>query len=304
MRVYAGILAAMLTASASAAQRSSTGPREPSTRVRAKPATKPPAAGPGTAIVLPPRLLAGQHATLAVLDIAGRLVPGAAVELNSGEHVKTDVTGRVAFTAPAVLRELVARLPGRNVKTSAAVVDPVPNPPDGVQVFDYPQIISVTDRFVIEGSGFRGVADANRVMLGEDPAVVLAASPVSLVVLPGPHVSEGLAQLLVEVGGRSPGPMPVTLVSLHVAASTNQLAPGEKGKLVVRVRGTEQRVAVEARNWTPHIVELTHGNFQRLVTSGGAYNIAEVELRGLRTGHFSVAVRLTPVATGSPETVR
>lgn len=95
--------------------------------------------------------------------------------------------------------------------------------------------------------------------------------------------------------------MPVTLVSLQVTAPANELPQGEKGKLVVRVSGTEQRVVVEVRNWTPDIVELTHGNFQRLTTSGGAYNFAEVEMRGLRAGNFSVAVRLAQAAAASRE---
>ena len=46
----------------------------------------------------------------------------------------------------------------------------------GVQVFDSPHVVAVSDRFAVEGSGFHGEADANHVLLGDQPAFVLAAS--------------------------------------------------------------------------------------------------------------------------------
>jgi hypothetical protein len=173
--------------------------------------------------------------------------------------------------------------------------------PDGVQVFDYPQVVAVSDRFAIEGSGFRGEADANHTLLGDQPAFVLAASPISLALLPGPHAAIGPTQLLIEVGGRSPGPVPLTLVSFELKATNLRLAEGEKGVLTVRARGTEQRVVIEARNLTPQVVELPRGNTHRLTTSGGPVNSAEIELQGVRLGDFSVSVRLVPGAVGLPD---
>ncbi|HLE35737.1 MAG TPA: hypothetical protein VI699_01175, partial [Candidatus Acidoferrales bacterium] len=55
---------------------------------------------PGTTIVLPPKLSAGQQTTLAVLDSSGRLASSAVVEFSGGERVTTDATGRAVFTAP------------------------------------------------------------------------------------------------------------------------------------------------------------------------------------------------------------
>src|SRR2546422_8498008 len=37
----------------------------------------------------------------------------------------------------------------------------------------------------------RGDADANRILLGDRPALVMAASPTALVVMPGPDAEEG-----------------------------------------------------------------------------------------------------------------
>ncbi len=261
--------------------------------------------GPGTLIVLPTKLVAGQRATLGVLDATGHLTPGAVVEFSGGERVTTDATGRALFAAPPEDGILLARLPDQNVTASTTVIrfptDPQPNPGDGVQVLDYPRIISVSDRFVVDGYGFRGDADGNRVTLADRPALVLAASPIALVLFPGPHAVEGPAQLLIEVGGRSPGPVPVTLVSTELTSPKKQLAPKEKGKLSVHVRGTDQRVPLEVRNLTPQVVDLPRGNTQRVISSGGAVNTAEIEMQGLRAGDFSVSVRIVPAATGLPD---
>src|ERR1700740_453783 len=52
-------------------------------------------------IVLPPRLVAGQPATLAVLGVDGRLAQGITVDVGRGQRVKTDKSGRAFFTASA-----------------------------------------------------------------------------------------------------------------------------------------------------------------------------------------------------------
>src|SRR5580704_15781782 len=72
-------------------------------RAQAAPVTKFP-----VSIVLPPKLVAGQPGTLAVLDADGRLAPDVTVELGPQQNtsqgkvqrVTTDITGRAFFTAP------------------------------------------------------------------------------------------------------------------------------------------------------------------------------------------------------------
>ena len=256
---------------------------------------------PATTIVLPQKLVAGQRATLAVLDATGRLAPRVVVEFTGGERVSTDATGRAGFTAPAEAGVLRAQLPGVEMSASTTVIAPPPNPSDGVQVFDYPHVISVSDRFAVDGSGFRGDADGNHAMLGGQPALVLAASPVALVLLPGPRVPEGTAQLLIEAGGRRAGAVQVTLVSIELSVVRNQLAPGEKGKLTVRLHGTGQRLVIEVRNLTPEIIALPQGNLQRVTSTGGFANSAQVELQGVRAGDFSISAKLVPGVTGLPD---
>jgi hypothetical protein len=265
-----------------------------------------PSAAVGTTIVLPHRVVTGERATLAVLDAAGRLAPGVTVEFTGGEHVTTDVTGRASFVAPAEAGVLLVRLTGRAASASTTVIAPPTDLSNDLEVREYPRVVALSDRLSIDGLGFRGDADENRILLGDQPALVLAASPVSLVALPGPRSMEGATQLVVEVKGRSPGPVPVTLVVLRVIAPDTALKQGDKGTLGVRAFGSDQRLVVEVRNQTPEIIELPRGAVQRITTSGGRVNKADVEIVGLKKGDFSVSVRLVPGVYGLPdmETVR
>jgi len=266
-------------------------------------------AAAGAAIVLPNKLVAGQPATLAVLDAEGRLAAGVPVEFSGGERFITDATGRAIFTAPRQPGVLLARLPSTptgpergSSSASATVIAPSPRTDEGVHVDEIPRVISMHDRFTVSGSWFRGEADANRAFLGDRPALVLAASPVALVIAPGSEVAPGPTQLAIQVDGQSPRPVPVTLVALELAWEKKQLKPKEKGKLFVRIRGTQQRLEVEARNLTPEVVKLRRGDVQRLITTGGPHNLAAIEMEGRHAGDFSVSVRLVPVAAGLPDT--
>jgi len=261
----------------------------------------PPASRAAT-IVMPPRLLPAEQSTLAVLDPEGRLVPGAVVEFGDGEHVTTDTTGRAIFVAPLNPGVLTAHLTNREAATASSTILPrEPLPTEGLQVTDFPRVISVSDRFSIDGFGFSGHADKNRVALGDTNVVVLAASPVALVLLPAPGATPGPAQLQIEAGGRSAAPMLVTVVSLRVIGPSSQPAQGQKAVLTVRVRGTTQRLAIEVHNLSPAIIELSRGNVQRVTSSGGAQNEAQVEMTGLAAGDFSVSVRLVPGIAGLPD---
>ena len=58
--------------------------------------------------MLPPKLIAGKPATLAVLGVDGRLAEGISVDVGKGQKLKTDKTGRAFFTAPADASVLIA----------------------------------------------------------------------------------------------------------------------------------------------------------------------------------------------------
>lgn len=250
---------------------------------------------------MPSQLAAGRPATLAVLDADGRLVPGATVEFSGGVSFTTDATGRAVFTAPAERGVMTARL-ASGAAASTTVVPASDHPEDELVVDRIAPIVAVNDRFSVGGFGFRGQADANRVLLGEQPAIVLAASPLELILIAAPGTAPGSTQLHLEVGEGKTEPVSLTLVAFEIAAEKAQLAPKEKGQLTVHVRGTWQRLDLEARNLTPDVVKLKNGNVQRVLSSGGTENVATLALEGRRAGAFSISVRLVPRPVGLPDT--
>ena len=120
---------------------------------------------------------------------------------------------------------------------STGTSDPAATPA-GAPSIVFPSIVSLRDRFGLEGSGFSGDARSDRVLLAGLPTLVLAASPVSLVQVPDPRTPSGPAKLAVTVGDLSSEPVTVTVVSLDVSGPENAPAGGEKSLLTVAVRGS------------------------------------------------------------------
>ena len=257
----------------------------------------------GANIVLPGKLIAGQRATLAVLDAEGRLVPSAEVEFGGGSRMTTDATGRLTFPVPNEPGILRVSLAGQAANASAAVLPPAAAPaaPDTLQLLDVQRMIPLGERFSIDGEGFRGAADENHVVVAGQPAIVLAASPVVLICIAGPKSEPGPAQLSVEIGSRSAGPAPVTLVRLEVAGDKPQLNAGEHGHLTVRVHGSAEPVEVEVRSLSPGVVRFLGGSTERQTTQGGKENSAAFEMLGIGGGDFSVEARLVPSVQGLPD---
>jgi hypothetical protein len=251
-------------------------------------------------IILPPTVVAGAQATLAVLDSQGRLLPKIVVELSGGQRVTTDVTGRALFKGPEQPGTMVAQVSAKAVSASAIVAashDPGPQSPTeaaprGIRVGSYPHIVALHDRFILEGSGFRGAADSNHVSLNGEPCLVVASSPDSLVLLPGPRVPVGDVSLQVTVAGTDAGQFHVSAVLLEFSGPTEAVNAGSTGKLIVRAHGTSESLILEVRNGSPGVIQLSKGNVQRLKTSGGEENIAPIEVKFVTGGNYSVSARL------------
>jgi hypothetical protein len=260
-------------------------------------------------IILPPKVVAGAQATLAVLDSQGRLLPNIAVELSGGQKVTTDVTGRASFKATDRTGTLVAKISGQTISASATVVASEgygPNgtsegPPGRVNVVSYPHFVAIHDRFSLEGSGFRGAADSNHVYLSDDPCLIVASSPVSLVVVPGPRVPVGDVNLHVTVAGIDAGQFPVSAVLFEFSGPAEAVNAGSIGKLILRAIGTTQPLLLEVRNGSPGVIQLSKGNVQRLKTSGGERNIAPVEVKFVTGGNYSVSARLVSADASLPD---
>ena len=200
-------------------------------------------------------MVAGAPATLAVLDSAGRLLPNVAVELSNGQKVTTDATGRALFVAPAESGKVTAKISGSEISASASVLMPeesaINGASDELRMDSYPHVLAIHDRFTIEGAGFRGAADLNHVFLANQPCLVVASSPISLVVLPGPHIPIGNATLRVNIAGQDAGQFPVSAVALEFSGPTKPPDAGKQGKIILTVHGATERLSVEVRNGSP-----------------------------------------------------
>ena len=245
-------------------------------------------------IVLPAKIVARDPVTLAVLGIDGRLVPDATVELGDGRQVTTDRTGRAFFNAPSAGGILLARASGAS---AAALIDAA-RPAEPLPAIAVAPEVSLRDRFSICGPGLRGNSDENRVRINGEPALVIAASPECLVVLPKPETTAGTATISIDASGIE-FRATTTVVSLDFESPDPPLAPGEKGRLVVRVHGSQERLRILVDNQTPAVVRFLGRDSQELLTSGGPQNYATVGVQAIRSGDFSFQARLLPAPDAS-----
>src|SRR5271163_4331277 len=203
-------------------------------------------------IVLPPRLVAGQPATLAVLGVDGRLADGITVDVGKGQRVKTDKSGRAFFTAPMDAAVLIATAAGNS---AAAMIDASGAGEQGSSVTP---VVSQVDRFSVCGGGFRGDVDANRVSINGERAFVLASSPQCIVVLASPRALPGPAKLAIETPGAK-WTATTTLASLHFDPPLPPLVPEKRSKLALHVQGTDQALRVWVDNRTPGVLQFLRG---------------------------------------------
>jgi hypothetical protein len=240
-------------------------------------------------IVLPPKVVAGKPATLAVFGADGKLASGVTVEVARDLRVMTDTTGRATFTAPSDGGVVIAKASGR---AAAALVDP-DTPAGDSQTISVAPVISLKDAFSICGTRFRGEADANRVKINEERTLILAASPECLVVQPGPKVVAGPVSISVQTG-EAHWAAPTTVVSLEFESPQPALVPEKKSRLVVRADGTDQPLRIVVENETPGVLEFLRGDLQRVRTSGGGRNASTIDVQAIRSGDFSFHARLLP----------
>jgi hypothetical protein len=255
-------------------------------------------------IVLPPNLVADRPATLAVLGVDGRLAEGVIVDLGSHSgidvRVKTDKTGRAVFLVPSDASALIAKASGAS---AAALIDPppAPNSPTAAAI-SLPSVVSIQDAFPICGGAFHGEVEADHLTLDGDPALVLAASPGCLVILPGPRALPGPAKISIQMVRAPDWAGQTTLVALHFDPPVPPLVTEKKSNLVLHVQASDQPLDILVENKTPGILRFLRGDSQRLRTSGGAQNVATVEIQAISAGDFSFHARL--LANPEPDIAR
>jgi hypothetical protein len=242
--------------------------------------------------------VSGERATLAVLDVSGRLTPGVKIVFSNGDAITTDATGRALFVAPLTAGMIYGSIEGRAGRVSSTILTAAEAPLTTQEITAAPRVASLTDRLEIQGHGFCGDADANHVSIAGLPGLVLAASPAALAVLPPTDMDPGPARVQISCRQRSSEPFTVVFVSLELQSSGATLAPGEHRSVTVKVRGSTAKINLEARNLAPDVAELQGGTVVRALSTGGPDNIAHFELLGKQHGNFVISIRL--VAPPSP----
>jgi len=243
-------------------------------------------------LLLPRQIVSGERATLAVLDVNGRLTPGVDVTFSNGDRLKTDATGRALFVAPLTPGVIFGSIAGRAGRVTAVVLSPAEAAAADLGITSVPRVASISDRFDVYGRGFCGDADANQVSIGGQPALVLASSPLSLVLLPPPEAEPGATTVAISCSKRAGAPFAMTFVELALEADSSPLAHAEHRALRVTVRGSAAKLLLEARNLAPDVADLTGGNPVRQLTSGGTDNATRFEVIGKKKGSFLISIRL------------
>ena len=256
-------------------------------------------------IVLPPKVVAGRPATLAVLGADGRLAPNVAVDMGANLRVTTDRTGRALFVVPASGSALIAKASG---VTAVALIDAPRLTTAPASTVSVTPVAGLHDPFAFCAAGLSGDADANLVKINGEFALVLAASPECFVALAPPKAAPGPAKVSVEVSPTQATPMistsgSLTLVSLEFAPPTPPLQPGKKSRFAVNVRGSDQPLRLVVENDSPGVLAFTRGDTQELRTTGGAHNSAEFQVQATRSGDFKFHARVLS-ATDATTAVR
>lgn len=244
-------------------------------------------------LLLPKRIVSGETATLAVLDVSGRLTPGVTVNFSNGDHVVTNATGRALFAAPLKTGVIYATIASQSARVYTTILTPA-EAASSQHVSSTPTFASLADRFELAHGAFCGEADANIVRVAGKRALVLASSPALLIALPPSDLEPGRAEVEVSCANHPGSRFSMTFLDLSLNADSSPLAPGDRRTLTVSVRGTVAKVPLEARNLSPKVAELAGGNPVRASSSGGSENAAHFELIGREHGTFQVSVRLLP----------
>lgn len=250
----------------------------------------------GRTLLVPHTIVSGERATLAVLDSRGRLAPGVNVIFSNGDHFTTDVTGRALFVAPLNGGVIVASIEGSSARVPVVIIPPSEAAADSIQLDSVPQLVSLSDRFDVTGRRFCGVADANQIAASGANAFVLASSPMSLTIWPPPDLPPGRASLTISCGKQTSPAFEVDFVSLDLEADSSPLKPGVHRTLRVLVRGTSEKVELQARNLVPAVAEIVGGNIRKVSSSGGEQNAVELEIIGRAVGNFQISIRLVAPA--------
>ena len=245
------------------------------------------------ALVLPEKALAGQYMTAAVMDANHN--PEVGVELSfNGASLTTDMKGQATFMVPEDAtpgHSLNVALPARTDLSSTLVEIFQPLTISSGQ--EVPRIDRVSNMvsgrgpLTIDGHNFDGQAEHNRVTVdGINEGQVTAASPVQLKVALPAGLPAGSHTVSVSTSGLRGNPVPFNVVAADVQADSKE------SRIVVRVRGTTDKVQVHLVNLNPDVIRISRGENIHVMTTGGDQNQTTLGVQRLRKGSYRITAEI------------
>ncbi|MHC9543198.1 MAG: IPT/TIG domain-containing protein [Vulcanimicrobiota bacterium] len=148
----------------------------------------------------------------------------------------------------------------------------------------------VDEKVTIKGSHFNADKKKNIVRFGTITADVNQASSDSLVVI----VPKGsrVCGVTVEVSGKRSNEYKFyVLPYLEFSLVDKNLNPGQKSRGIIRINGSQKPWKIRVINKYYEVIDLTGGNDQVVISSGGDDNKVELEILAKQNGNFSLVCR-------------
>ncbi len=252
-------------------------------------------------VLVPDRAIAGKYLTVSVL--ANDKQPEHSVELSiNGATVSTDTGGQALYLIPDDMN------PGRTLHISlterpelSPVVVDILQPLDDTTGQKPPRIDKMSPLIanggilVIDGHDFDGLAEKNRILIdGELESKVLAASPVQLRVLMPPKLVPGTHSVTINSNSLKSNSVNFDFVKAEVVQPDLKKTKGALTRIVVKVQGTKQPVAIRIVNRTPDIIKMTKGDNTIATTNGGADNYYAIPVKQLKKGDIRIDASVEP----------
>lgn len=249
----------------------------------------------GSHMVLPNRVIAGQHITASVLDANQNGESGIELAFN-GVRLATDAQGKVSFMVPE------DAVPGNSL--TVTMVGGSPNRPTQLEVLqplttssqqEAPSVdrasnmVSTNGTIVLDGHNFDGIADHNKVLIDENTECkVTAASPVQLRATVPDTLVPGVHFATVRLKDSKSNPGRFDLIKTEVRPDPKEAEREQETKLLIKVTGTSNPVQIHLTNQSPDVIKISKGNDFSLTTSGGDNNSTSVAVQRLRKGSYRV----------------
>ncbi|MCH7903121.1 MAG: carboxypeptidase regulatory-like domain-containing protein [Armatimonadetes bacterium] len=262
----------------------------------------------------------GQPVTGTVLDANGAVASGVVIEITDGEEITTDEYGRFWFIAPEDVDTILLTIAGTEIRRAiwntgttqhtngSGVVDGLdaetadrntefdeagdtasqtdPTPSQGERIMT-PQFGQIGQTMEIAGYFPLGT----NLTLDGDTVAVLASSPSAVTVVLPANLVPGRHTVELQRDGEIMAIASFAAIILQIELAERTLMIGQKGRVKVKVIGTEMSVAIQIDVATPGILKaLCNG---RVYSSGGSLNFVDIEVVALKPGAFKI--NLTPL---------